>query len=228
MVLAVRTRTVNPADCFFFGSVRRRGCPLRCLFLCFLTRAPPPMASMAVCFCFPPLPTLSPLITACLPCYLQARRQCPPQSAAVRRLAGANLPVTGSVEDHYGTLDGVSLSMAGAPTSRCRTDWGHNRERARRRAARNPLVQMLSMLDLRTMMQCAAGAACPRPPLAWRVSPHGRPRTRRGQPSGGRPCMLAAGGRGRRPQREAKARDTCPVEGGGSDRKRSDRGTHGR
>lgn len=57
------------------------------------------------------------------------------------------------VEDRYETLEGVSLSMLGAPVSLYLADWGYNTERTRSRAARNPLVQVLSLSDFCTKMQ---------------------------------------------------------------------------
>lgn len=57
------------------------------------------------------------------------------------------------VEDRYETLEGVSLSMLGAPVSLYLADWGYNTERTRKRAARNPLVQVLSLSDFCTKMQ---------------------------------------------------------------------------
>lgn len=57
------------------------------------------------------------------------------------------------VEDRYETLEGVSLSMLGAPVSLYLADWGYNTERTRKRAERNPLVQVLSLSDFCTKMQ---------------------------------------------------------------------------
>jgi len=57
------------------------------------------------------------------------------------------------VEDRYETLEGVSLSMLGAPVSLYLATWGYNTERTRKRAERNPLVQTLSLSDFCTKMQ---------------------------------------------------------------------------
>lgn len=87
-------------------------------------------------------------------CTLAAPPRCPPflwRRAPTRRralCAGARF-----VEDRYETLEGVSLSMLGAPVSLYLADWGYNTERTRSRAARNPLVQVLSLSDFCTKMQ---------------------------------------------------------------------------